>query len=410
MPSTPRDDNKSPMGGLGGTGQETSAPEVGDNPSPEDLAARWLASMPKDQFAVWAGMSQVHRALAVKRLASVLAYEAGGARNASKYVDVEELSLPRFHSILRAWRLEKSLFALVPQARRRAPRAFTPPAGIEDAAIEMVQERPDSSLEAIAKALHERFDQPSLSWKRRLVARVRRDFERELAGGRNGFASRVVVDSAALPLPLLPADYDTATVLHDGDQDVEYDWAVSAFVWDAATGVVLGHAMNRAPANMHLHASAARAASAVLRGMPAEATTADKGTVPVIVTTLPLEEERDVVETLRLIRMLQSDGAKVIHSPRAAGSELMKAFEGRIGQLDLRPRFALDVFAGRSSRADALAKSGRDPLTLADARLILEHAITEHNNTISKTDANPAVTPSSVADSLDRIFQQYLSR
>ncbi len=349
--------------------------------------------------------------------------------------------------MLRAWGADRSLLSLVPQARRRAPRAFVAPVGIEAAAKEAVLSSPGDSREVIAKALHDRYGQPSLSWMRRLVAKVQRDHEREIEGGAAGFAKRIVVDSTALPLPLLS--------IHEGaperetDEEDEFEWAVTALAWDAATGFILGRALDRAPADMGLHAVAAADASDCLRRMKltvksqvgavvattvplqgedametlrlmdrlssdgAEIIDAEQtagsasASEPVVATTLPLEG-RDAMETLRLMNRLSSDGVDVIHSARAAGSELMKTFEGRIGKLELRPRFAADAYVGRTSRASALAKSGRIPMSVAEARVVIDHEIAAHNAAIMEAGLTAAVTPAIAADALDRVFRRYL--
>jgi hypothetical protein len=367
-----------------------------------DLTSIWPGEPPQEQLALWAGMSQAHRAKASKRLAAISAYEAAGSRNAADHVDPDDLSLPRFYSILSAWRRDRSLLSLVPQARRRAPRAFVPPPGIEAAAAKAVSDEPDSSLEAIAKTLRKRFsEQVSLSWTRKLVARARRDLEREFAGA-TGFASRMIVDSTALPLPLRPVDSDGASDAEDDDREGAFEWAVTALVWDAATGYVLGRALGRAPADMALHAAAASDASARLRSMKSDA---DPQVEPVVVTTIPL----DALETLRLLADLSSNGVEVVHSARAPGSELMKAFDGRIGRLDFRPRFAADAFVGRTSRAEALAKAGRIPMSLAEARLMIDHEITAHNASVVTGDVTPAVMPKVAADRLDSVFRRYMT-
>ena len=409
MPSTAKDDNGK-HGSVPKRARGALPPYAGMSASPDELVAGWLSDMPAEQQSIWAGLTQAHRILARKRLSMVLSYEAGGARNASAFVNAEELSLARFHSILKAWRRDQSLLALVPQARRRAARAFEPPAGIEDAAAEAVRERSGDSAEAIAKALHDRFKRPSLSWTRRLVTRARAEFERHLAGGAGGFGGRIVVDSAALPLPIAQSDHELSLLDVEADADVECEWAVAAVAWDAATGWILGHALDRAPADMELHAAAAAVASRTLRGMASGTEVREAGSEPTIVTTIPSEQERDPVETLRLMRLLQSTGAKVIHSSRSPGAELMKAFAGRIGQLDLKPRFALDSFSGRTSRAEALTRSGRGPISLGDAVLVLDAEVTSHNGALSATGSAPApaVPPSDVADRLDRVFGRYL--
>lgn len=385
----------------GGGDSSPADTEVADGTG--ELMSIWPGEPPEDQLALWAGMSHAHRAKASKRLAAISAYEAGGSRNAADHVDPDDLSLPRFYSILSAWRRDRSLLSLVPQARRRAPRAFVPPPGIEAAAAQAVSDQPDSSLEAIAKTLRERFsEQVSLSWTRKLVARARRDFERELAGGATGFASRMIVDSTALPLPLRPVGSDGASDAEADDREGAFEWAVTALVWDAATGYVLGRALDRAPADMALHAAAASDASARLRSMKSDA---DPQVEPVVVTTIPL----DALETLRLLADLSSNGVEVVHSARAPGSELMKAFDGRIGRLDFRPRFAADAFVGRTTRAEALGKAGRIPMTLAEARLIIDHEITAHNAAVITDDVKAAVMPAVAADRLDSVFQRYMT-
>lgn len=378
-----------------------ATPSMNATSTMQELTSVWPGELPADQVALWARMSQAHRTLAISRLGLIDAYENGRGGKASELLKGKNLSLPRFNAILSAWRREKSLLALVPQARRRAPRAFVPPAGIEAAAARAVRDFKDSSLEAIARDLHERFEQPSLSWKRRLVARARRDFEREQAGGSSGFLSSTLVDSTALPLPLRSDDWDGTSAADDDPREAECEWAVAALAWDVATGYVLGHALGRAPSDMILHAAAAADAAERLRRM---GETPDAGTVPVIATTIP----HDPMGMLRVFTELAAEGVEVVHAARAPGSELMKAFDGRIGQLDLRPRFAADAFVGRRSRAEALAEAGRSPMSLADARLILDYEIEAHNAAVMKEGLTAAVAPSAVADSLDRIFGRYL--
>lgn len=396
--STPQDDNKQHHVEGKQAGGEEAQPEM-DPFALGELSAIWPGEPPEDQRALWAGMSQAHRMLAVSRLGAITAYEAGGSRNASDVLEGRNISLPRFYSILGAWRRDRSLLALVPQASRRAPRAFTPPPGIEDAAAEAVKEFEEDSAESIAERLHKRFERPSLSWIRKLVGRARRDFERELAGGSSGFLSRMMIDSTALPLPLLPvASDETARPGGESHGEVEYEWAVTALVWDAATGFIVGRALKRAPADMALHAAAAADASDGLRRM---ATTCPSPAEPEIVTTMPL----DTMETMRVMRKLASEGAKVIHAARAPGSEMMRAFDGRIGRLDFRPRYAADAFVGRKSRAEALAEAGRSPMTLAEAYLVIDHEIAIHNTAVMTDDVTLAVEPSAVAESLDRVFK-----
>lgn len=382
------------------------------DPAEAPLDDFWPGAPPEDQKAVWAAMSQAHRRLAARRLDMIRSYEAGGSRDAAAHVDVGELSLPRFHAVLGAWRRERSLHALVPQARRRATRAFAPPSGIEEEVARAVRAGDGRSRERIAVEIHERHGRPSLSWIRRLVASTTRDIEREVAGGSSGFGRRIVVDSSALPLPLLPhADGTLSLAIEDAaDADgpaerEDFEWAVAAFAWDAATGRVLGHAVSRAPATMTLHAFAAAVAADALRAMDAPGR---NGSVPEVATTLPLED-RDAMETMRLMIRLRKAGAEVIHSSRTAGAELMKAFSGRLGTLDLRPRFAGESFAGRTSRQDALARSGRSPMRLDEAELVVRHAVAMSNDAHAAPNGDEAVGLSIAADRLDAVFLPYLT-
>ena len=235
-----------------------------------------------------------------------------------------------------------------------------------------------------------------------MVAKARRDFQRELAGGATGFASRMIVARTPLPLPLRPVGSDGASDAEADDREDAFEWAVTALVWDAATGYVFGRALDRAPADMALHAAAASDASARLRSMTADA---DPDAEPVVVTTIPL----DAVGTLRVLADLSSDGVEVVHSARAPGSELMKAFDGRIGRLDFRPRFAADGFVGRTTRAEALAKAGRIPMSLSEACLIIDHEITAHNASVMTGDVTPAVMTEVAADRLDSVFRRYMT-
>lgn len=405
MPSTSKENSMAGTGS-GGGGKRVDQPL--EEPGVEDMAdlpKMWPGGLPSDQLPLWAGMSQAHRRLATKRLAAILAYEAGGSRNASAHAVSAELSLDRFNAILGAWRRSRSLLALTPQARKRAARAFEPPEGIEDAAADAVRYGPDRSREQIAQSLYEAFGRrASITWIRRLVSRAHRDLERDRAGGSSGFGRRVVIDSTALPLPLLPVDWSDAMAADKRAEEIEYEWAVTALAWDSATGGILGYAVNRAPATLNLHAAAAKAAADRLRRMT---TTADKGDEPVIVTTLPLAGANPL-ENIELMRQLTSEGAQVVAGPRAAGSELMKVFDGRIGRLDFRPRFAADGFDGRDTRAAALAKSDRSPMSLEDARLVVDFEIEAHNTIVMRGEVIPAVTPPIAADGLDRVFQRYL--
>ncbi len=401
--STPEDDNlafscQEPS--YAGASTSSASVEVGDL---AELISLWPLELPAEQVAIWAGMTKAHKETAIRRLSAIVRYEAGGSRTAADFVEDAGVSLPRFHSILKAWRTDRSLLALVPQARRRAPRTFTPPPGIEAAARAAVRDDRNSSIESLSQAIHARFGQPSLSWTRRLVTRVRRDFERELVGGAAGFASRIVVDSTALPLPLAPSASGTSEIGDDGHPDQLVEWAVAAFAWDAATGRILGSAIETAPASMALHAAAALAAADWLRDIKA---VRRPKVDPVVVTTIPL----DSMETLRLMVDLASVGLEVVHSSRASGSELMKAFDGRLGQLDFRPRFAADGFVGRTSRAEALAQAGRSPMSLSEARLVVEHEVERHNAAIAPPDPGPAVAPAVVADRLERIFRRFADR
>lgn len=369
----------------------------------DELASLWPLDLPAEQAAVWAGMTRTHRETALRRLGAIVRYEAGGSRSAADFVEDAGVSVPRFHSMLKAWRTDRSLLALVPQAGRRAPRTFTPPPGIEAAARAAVRDDPDGSIETLAQVIHGRFGRPSLSWTRRLVTRVRRDFERELLGRMGGFASRIVVDSTALPLPLAPSAAGLGGIAEDGDPDRMVEWAVAAFAWDAATGRILGSATDVAPARMALHAAAALAAADRLRAF--EVAGLPKGD-PVVVTTIPL----DSMETLRLMVDMASAGLEVVHSSRASGSELMKAFDGRLGQLDFRPRFASDGFVGRTSRAEALAQAGRSPMSLSEARLVVGHEVERHNAAIVPPDPDPVVSTAVAADRLERIFRPFEDR
>ena len=378
-----------------------------------DLTETWPGPVPRNEIAIWTTMPAADRTKALRRLSAATSYEASGRRDVPRHADMAGVGEPRFYKMMRDWRRDASLLALVPQAARRAPRAFAPPAGIEEAAMEAVRadhlrvgdavgdageaDGPDST-EVVAAALHERFGAPSISWIRRLVARARRDYARELAGGPAGFGRRIVIDSAALPLPLLPYGIGEASDLREAREE-GIEWAVAAFVWDGATGFILGHALDRAPADIRLHMSAARAASEFLRGLTGEGVDVAG---PEMASTLPLED-RAYVETMRLIAKMDSVGVSAIHSARAQGSELMAAFAGRLASLELRPRFAADTFAGRTTRADALGRSDRIPMSLEAARLVLDVEVEKQNAETSGVSAVPAVAPRVIADALDRL-------
>lgn len=299
--------------------------------------------------------------------------------------------------------------ALVPRSRGRASRAAAVPSELEAAVIEAVradvaerseeaaygdQSRRLRSQESIAQELHTASRTFSLSWIRRLVAKQRAVLERELAGGASGFGRRIVVDSAALPLPLLPPGASGAP-----DGELQIHWSVVAVVWDEGTRRILGHAIARAPATIWLHAEASAAASRTLEGM---VVMGSKNEIPKIVTTLP---HGDAIEALRLLEAFQAAGALGVHSARAPGSELMRMSGGRIGQLDLRPRFATDTFEGRISRKEALFRFGRMPMTLTDAELVLRHELERWNVDVADPVVEAAVAPGEAAKALTEAFR-----
>lgn len=375
-----------------------------------DLRSLWRGQLPPDQIAIWSAMSATDRAKALSRLSAVVAYAEAGSRDVPLHSKMAGVGEQRFYKMMRAWKENPSLLALVPQAAGRKARSFTPPAGIEEAAAEAVRaehqratraaeenlETPRQSQEMIASALHERFGAPSISWIRRLVARARRDLDRELAGGLQGFGRRIVIDSAALSLPLLP-ELSGQQADPDNPDDQRIDWAVAAFVWDEATGFIVGHALGRAPAGIRLHMAAAEAASEFLRNIDVKRGD-DVSTE--IASTLPIEE-RSVMDTMRLIAKMETAGVSAIHSPRAHGSELMKAFAGRLASLELHPRFAADSFTGRTSRQDALERADRVPMTIEAARLVLEIEVAKYNADNQAAAAVPAVSPALIARGLD---------
>lgn len=357
-----------------------------------ELAYHWADEPPADQAALWALASPSDRAVVARRLRAALAYEAAGNTDALAHAAKAGVSLDRFNSIMRAWRRERSLTSLLPQLRRRSKAPAAVPEGIEAAAAAALTaaDRGGLSREDVAKALRLDFPSRSLSWIRRLVARTARDVVRAELGGAAGFGRRIVVDSSALPLPLQVGELDEA-------DEVSVEWAVAAFVWDAATGYVLGRAVGPAPADFDLHVAAAEDAADRLRRMRLRG---PDGTA-VIATTVP-RGRYDAMETLRIVRRLLELGAEV--PSVSAGGELLTETGGRFGSLALRPRYASDAFDGRVGRMEALERFGRVPLEPAELLLVVDSQMASRNAGLLDRVDRAAVDPVIVADGLDAVF------
>lgn len=356
----------------------------------DHLDAVWPDEVTADQRAIWLAMTSADRIKALRRLNAVLSYQAAGRRNGLAHAEMAGVGLPRFEKMMKAWGEERAIQSLVPQVKGRRRRSVEVDPQLLLAASDLVRARPSDSQERIAVSLHERFGSPSLSWWRRLVAKTRRDQTREAIGL---FGYRLMIDSTAVPLPVLPAGVAEADEL-DGERQV--DWAVVALVWDAATGLVLGSAVDRAPATVRHHVDAALTAVDELRSF-------DVGprvdVSPRLVTTVPFDG--DAVETLRIVGRLSELGLRGIHSSRSHGSELMTAFAGRIGALDLNPRFAKAGFEGRLSRTEALQRSGRVPMTLDEARIVVDVELASHNGAVRRSLPPVPVVPEGAIEALE---------
>ena len=345
-------------------------------------------ALPEEE-AIWLTLSADQRDVAFARSGALEGYEAAGRRDARTWIERSGMSEPRFYALAAAWRKERSLAKLIPHAKRRAPRATLDRHDVVDAARSAVRERSDESREAIAAELFARFGSPSLSWMRRLVARERGSLEKEQAAGGGGFGRTLVVDGTALVLPLVT------------DDEEEVDWAAAAFVLDVATGSIVGHALGRVPVDRRLYAEAAAAAEAsISRLRPSSAGMA----APVIRTTLPV----DVVAAFREDERFRGLGnVETVWSSRSGGSELVKVLGGRLGDLDLRPRFASDTFNSRVPRLEALARARMVPMTLAEARLLLAHEVDRHNAGRMSDDPVLAAAPSRIIEALTRAFEPW---
>lgn len=375
----------------------SSTPEKSDitEAATEAIWSLWPGPPSEADVVAWRSMSLENRAKALRRLRAIRDYEAAGRRGGAAAAGAAGVGLSRFTVMLREFLASPGLSVLVPQSVRRRPRAFSPPPGIVEEAGRAVRLEPEASVESIAAGLHERFGAPSLSWIRRLVTAERAALEAEGLGGGDGFGARTVIDVTALALPVLIEE-------SGGAADPTIEWAVGAFVIDAATGWIAGHAVDLPPVGMKQYARAAGQAAQRLRGLnPLLGDRCD----PVLSTTAITG---DVVEEMRSIAHLSGiAGLEVVHDARTGGAELMKLLGGRLGVVRLHPRFAGEGFQGRVGREEALARSGRVPMAIDQARGIVDAGVAAYNAGRLEKVERAAVHPVEVAERLDEVFARW---
>ncbi|MCV0386158.1 MAG: hypothetical protein K5821_06960 [Nitrobacter sp.] len=343
---------------------------------PAVLAADlWGDEIPAGEHAAWLAMTLEKREIALRRSAAIASVLSSSA-SASEAALEAEVSLPRFYSLLRAWKRSRSLGAIVPHTKSRGRNRTQTPPEVESLAREFVSDHPSLTHEALAKAIVERLPGVvSLSKARRVVAKEKVRRNRLDLGGANGFGRQLLIDRSALGLEIRRAD----GVL---------DYAVFAAVADVATGYIIGHAVGTTQAGgagLQLDATSMAITNLLAEPTPPESVLAMS--VDRVVVALDSENPLERLEEAKRIYQLGGEFEPVI-SPgtRPVGIRLNRLISGRLGGLKLRPS---STFATLNKRLPEDNGETAPGLSLHDAMEVVRVAVVKHNEQIARSERSP---------------------
>jgi transposase len=349
---------------------------------PDDLAGRlWPDGMPSTDRAIWLSLSPERRVIALRRASAIDLIETSGAK-AADAAEHAQISVPRFYSLVRAWKRNRSLADIVPHAAKRDRNTDRTSDEVRSAVRGLVETHPSLTQESIAKAASDRLDGAvSLSKLRRVVAQEKARRRRDRLGGDKGFGKEVLIDRSALDLLVRRAD----GVL---------DYAVFAAVLDVATNLVLAHAVGDTKEGGHgLQLEALKSVAGFDTGSD-DQEVSETGPVPRIIMMPDAEGAFERLSQVGRMRSL-GDGFEPLGNEgrRSVGIKLSRMLGGRIGQIRLRPGHTFAEPAGRLPAEE----EGASVLSMGEACHLVSAAVVDHNER-TMGDELDTTTPKGLVD------------
>lgn len=289
---------------------------------------------PEDR-ALWGLLDEDSRTLARKRLQALAAHEASG--DARTRAEEAGLSLNPFFIMLRRWRKEPGLEAVLPfmRGQARSPRELDGPA--VDALKRIAERTPGIGKEKLViDASASMRSPPSANTMGLIADRVVAALERERLGGEKGFGRLVV--AATCSARLRPAaGIERLPAAHAG------------FVVDVPTGAILGTSLHARPL------VALRAA--VAEALQTSDGTRDEALVGAPDAVLEAYLGDDAVAAMRWVVAARSTPGLEVHGRQRDGEiRLVRLLGPRLGTLDLR---------ASGAGGDASSSTGDEVLLLA---------------------------------------------
>ncbi len=299
------------------------------NPNLEKLVRRaWPTGLSADEESLLRKLSSEDERLVEVRLAALIEVEEG-ARRATRAPDDDPKGLTSsgFQSLVRRWRAHRRVETLLPYAGR-APRqrSDTQDHHAVSALIdEMLRKEPDASIDALARAAHRQSGVALAFNTVRAIARERRDaFRQDPSSLRRSYGRHLLADVCPLGAQIAVGS--------------AFDRAVIALLIEAASGLVLGHAVGAAEASFELQR---RSMSAGLASLNLDSLDVRREELASLTIVTPQDTPPSYTAALRAVLPV----GQIVNSPqRRVGDRAANMLNGSVDILPLRPR------GGRAAR------------------------------------------------------------
>lgn len=360
------------------------------------------------EIAIWAVLDEAERQTATRRVTALQKFENEGdwARRSLE----ADVSRPRFFSMLREWRKNRSLTSVVPLAlgrRKRAAGASANTALRERARELLIRSDKLSGGSPDDLSPSDEESERELS-RRKLIAELGRC--REGAGRSEGLLGRVLdMERAALGRERLGGDAGLGRHLvldaspmsvraGKGETDIT---ALTGYVIDEATTLILGHAVGTDPIAV-VQAAARAAAEFADCGLDIPVAGSEHPSFTIVLGGDVMAMMREVG---RLAEPVRDMDLSIVtdRRERAMGSRLMQILGLALGPLDFRPRATFYVPRVVGGGTPSASSWPPDPIRIVAA--LVANAVARHNAEVLSRGLVAAVPPGRIANDLRRLLE-----
>lgn len=320
----------------------------------EVVLKAWPEGLAEEDSALLAKLTLDEENIICVRLAALLEVEQG-IRPAYRAPsgDPRDISSSGFQSLVRRWRMDRTVRTLLPYATRepRRPKSTSDHDAFEAALERLLREDPSVPLVTVSKAAMASTGTKMAVNSARLRARSKRSAIRADEKWLNENYGRELLSDVCI----LGAEID---------DDTTTSTSVIALVIDVASGYILGHAIGAITQSLELQRSSLADSLANISMQRLDRDCSEEAKLTVVLGT------GDAAAVASMSEKLSSCGAAVNvidHATRRKGDRVADVVDGEIDVLALRPR------QGREARRTGTTVWGLDRLVRVGAQAVETH-------------------------------------